>query len=355
MRSACLVVGLLMIATPGFAQTPVPSQESTQQPKLEIVTRRGDFSWVVETAPDGSRRGAWVNAQVPLDRIDRAMLKPLSALPNAPEANAAKVNERVSRIEQASAAKQRPERDVTTQPKTLAQPTPAQRLTTQPVARHGFLIVNGGYQLTSNNFTDGATRRQYAEDGRVDTTYKVNAGPAFNVAAGARVWKALGVGVGVSRFSTSTPATLTGSVPNPFFFNQPRSISGSVGGLKREELAVHVQARGMLEAGPRLEVMAFGGPSFFQVKQSVVTDFSISESYPYDAATFQSAITTQSTTSKIGVNAGGDVAFFFTRQVGVGVTAQFAGTTVEIEGVGGAKHDLKVGGGTVGGGLRIRF
>jgi hypothetical protein len=231
----------------------------------------------------------------------------------------------------------------------------AQTLTTQPAPFHGFIVVNGGYQLTTNDFADGATRRQYAEDGHIDTNYTVKAGPAFDVAGGARVWKYLGVGVGVSRFSTSTPATLIGTVPHPFFFNQPRSISGSVGGLKREELAVHVQGRAIVDAGQRLAVMVFGGPSFFQVKQSVVTDLTVAESYPYDAATFQSAVTTQSKASKIGVNAGGDVAFFFTRQVGVGVTAQFAGTNVSIVGVGGAKHDVKVGGGTVGGGLRLRF
>ena len=222
-------------------------------------------------------------------------------------------------------------------------------------ATRGFVVVNGGYQLTKNSFTDGATRRQYAEDGRLDTAYQVKAGPSFDVAGGARVWKQLGVGVGVSRFSTSTPATLSGTVPHPFFFNQPRSISGAVGGLKREELTVNLQARGMLEAGRRLEVMVFGGPSFFQLKQSVVSDIAVSESYPYDAATFQSAMTTQSNASKIGFNAGGDVAVFFTRQLGVGVTAQFAQATVGVAGVGGAKHDVKVGGGNVGGGIRLRF
>ena len=94
---------------------------------------------------------------------------------------------------------------------------------------------------------------------------------------------------------------------------------------------------------------------FFQVKQSVVTDLTIAESYPYHAATFQSGVTIQSKASKIGFNAGGDVAFFFTRQVGVGVTAQFAGANVPIAGVGGAEHDVKVGGGSAGAGLRLRF
>ena len=101
--------------------------------------------------------------------------------------------------------------------------------------------------------------------------------------------------------------------------------------------------------------MVFGGPSFFQVKQGVITDFTISESYPYDDATFRAATMTAADASKIGFNAGGDVAFFFAKQVGVGGTVQFAGTTISLPAAGGASRDVKVGGGKAGGGLRLRF
>jgi len=156
MRSVCLVVGLLVVAAPGFAQTSVQKQSSTQQPKLEIVTRQGDFYWVVETEPDGSRKGGWVSAQVPLERIDRTALKALPAVPSGPEEppNAAIVNERLNRIEQALAVNQRPERDVTTQPTNSVQSTPVpqiaqpQRETSAPVqspqSREGFWF-NAGF------------------------------------------------------------------------------------------------------------------------------------------------------------------------------------------------------------------
>lgn len=218
-----------------------------------------------------------------------------------------------------------------------------------------FVVVNGAYQLAANDFSDGAARRENAEDGRLDTSYVVKAGPVFDIAGGAIVWRQVGVGVGVSRFSTSTPASIKGTVPHPFFFNRVRSVSGDVQGLMREELAIHVQARGVFQAGPRLQVMVFGGPSFFKVKQGVVTDFAISESYPYDDATFRAATTTNGDASKIGFNAGGDVAFFFARQIGVGATVQFAGTTMALPAAGGATQDVKVGGGKAGGGLRLRF
>lgn len=225
---------------------------------------------------------------------------------------------------------------------------------TVPVSR-GFVVVNGGYQLTTNDFGDGATKRENAEDGRFDTTYEVKTGAAFDIAGGGVLWRQLGVGVGVSRFSVSTPSALTATIPHPFFFSRPRSVSGDVTGLKREELAVHVQARGVFPLGTHVQVMVFGGPSFFRIKQDVITDYSYNESYPYDDASFNAATITTASASKAGFNAGGDVAFFFTSQLGVGATVQFARTTVDLPGGGNATQEVKAGGGQAGGGLRLRF
>ena len=225
---------------------------------------------------------------------------------------------------------------------------------TAPVPR-GFVVVNGGYQLTSNDFSDSAVKRENAEDGRLDTKYAVKGGATFDVAAGGIVWRRLGVGVGVSRFSVATPVSLSATVPHPFFFNQPRSVNGEVTGLKREEMAIHVQVRGVLPVGDRLQVMVFGGPSFFQITQGVITDFSYTDSYPYDTATFSAATTTDASVSKLGFHLGGDVAFFFTKQVGIGATVQFAGASVVLPAADGTTQSVQVGGGRAGGGLRLRF
>ena len=218
----------------------------------------------------------------------------------------------------------------------------------------GFVIVNGGYQLTANDFTDGATRRENAEDGRFDSTYGVKGGPSLDVAGGAVLWRRLGVGVGFSRFSVATPSTVTASIPHPFFFNRARAVNGDATDLKREEVAIHVQMRAVVPIGARFQAMVFGGPSFFRVKQGMVTDVTYTDSYPYDVATFRGATTTAGSASKMGFNGGGDLAFFFTRQIGLGTTVQFAGTTVEMPATGGPR-DIKVGGVKAGGGLRLRF
>lgn len=231
-----------------------------------------------------------------------------------------------------------------------SQPAPRPR---PGLAERVFVSIGGVYQVGSNDFPDSATIRENAENGRLETDYAVGTGPAFDISGGARIWRSLAVGVGVTRFSASTTTTLNASVPHPFFFNQPRAVTGEFVG-ERTELAVHVQLRALFPISDRILVTVFGGPSFVQVDQDIVSDFDYTESYPYDTATFSRAIADKQSESKVGVNVGGDVSYFFTRQIGVGFTAQYAGATVEMT-VPSGTADVKAGGGQIGGGLRLRF
>lgn len=235
------------------------------------------------------------------------------------------------------------------------QPRPVTR-PSQPTDRV-YISINGAFQTAGEDFGETVTFVENAENGTFSTDYDVKSGPAINFSAGALVWRNLAVGVGVTRFSKSTPIQLTASVPHPFFFNRARQVTGDVGGLKREELAVHVQARAMFTPKRSIEAMVFGGPSFFSVKQGIVNDFEITETYPYDSATFSRGVSTTADESKVGFNVGADVGYFFTRQVGVGGTIQWAGTTIEVPGSGAnsPSFDVKVGGLQAGAGLRLRF
>ena len=59
-------------------------------------------------------------------------------------------------------------------------------------------------------------------------------------------------------------------------------------------------------------------------------NFTYLDGCAYDSASFDAAVTTTAKESKVGFNVGGDVAMFFSRRVGVGFTAPFAGTTVTL-------------------------
>ena len=209
------------------------------------------------------------------------------------------------------------------------------------------------FQVNSNDFTDTATIRKNVENGRLETAYDVGGGLAFDVSGSYLVWKQLAIGVGLTLFSSSTTTTIDAQVPHPFFFNQPRSVTGEFDG-DRSETAVHIQARWLVPVNSKMLITIFGGPSFFSVKQDIVNDFEYSESYPFDTATFTRAIAASQSESAVGVNVGGDVAYFFTPNVGVGGSAQYSGATVEMT-VPSGTADVKAGGLQVGGGLRLRF
>lgn len=237
-----------------------------------------------------------------------------------------------------------------------AQPAPARPAPAAPPIDRVYVSINGAYQTGGDSFGETVTFRENAENGTFSTDYEVKSGPALNVSVGAGLWRNIGVGVGVTRYSKNTPTLINASVPHPFFFNRPRTVDGEVAGIKREELAVHIQARATFVPTPRIQAVVFAGPSFFSVKQGIVNDFEVTEAYPYDTATFSRGITTDVDESKIGFNVGADVGYFFTRQIGVGGSVQWAGTTIDAPASSGTgTFELKAGGFQAGGGLRLRF
>jgi len=253
-----------------------------------------------------------------------------------------------------AAAQAKPTQPPPTQPRP-AQPAPARPSPRQPSERI-YISVNGAYQTGSDDFGETVTFRENAEDGTFTTDYEVKSGPAFNISGGATIWRNVGVGVGVTRYAKNTPTAFSASVPHPFFFNRARTVEGDIGGIKREELAVHVQARATFLPTPRIQAVVFGGPSFFKVKQGIVNDFEITEAYPFDTATFNRGISTTADESKVGFNVGADVGYFFTRQVGVGGSLQFSRTTIDVPASGGSGTlEIKAGGVQAGAGLRLRF
>ena len=235
-----------------------------------------------------------------------------------------------------------------------AQPT-AKPKPSQPVNRV-YISINGAFQTAAEDFGETVTFVENAENGTFTTDYTVESGPALNISAGAAIWRNIGVGVGVTRFSKSTPIAFSASVPHPLFFNRNRNITGDVGGLKREELAVHIQAQATFTPSPKIQGVVFGGPSFFSVKQDIVNDFEITEAYPYDTATFSQGLTTTVDESNVGFHVGADVGYFFSRQVGVGGTIQWSGATIDApRSDDNGTFEIKAGGFQAGGGVRFRF
>ncbi len=225
----------------------------------------------------------------------------------------------------------------------------------QPWEYQGFLSINGGYQVTTSDFTDNTTFTLFVEEGDFDATYEAETGFVFDGAGGVRVWRNLAIGGGVSIFDTNSSATVAARLPHPFHFDRHRLVDGTASELTRREIGIHVQATWMVPVSDQLDIGIFGGPTFFIVDQDLATEVEFTHAFPFDTASFTGVTTSSESESGIGFNVGIDVGYYFSPTLGVGGMARFTRGTVDFISVDGGSASATVGGLNVGGGLRVRF
>ena len=161
----------------------------------------------------------------------------------------------------------------------------------QPTNSRVFINANGGYQATSTDFTDTVGFTLFLEEGDFTAGYGVETAPVFDVSGGVMLWRNLAVAVGASRFTQQDDAAVNARLPHPLFFNRDREASGTASSLRREEIAVHLQAIWMSPISSRFEIAVSGGPTVFMVDQNLVTSVSHTETFPFDTVTFDAATT----------------------------------------------------------------
>ena len=221
-------------------------------------------------------------------------------------------------------------------------------------ADRGTIYINGAYQGTPSDVQSTVKFAANAETATFTTSFRVKAGPALDVGGRVRVWKRLSVGVAYTSFAANRDADVTASIPHPFFFNQPRSVSGTAP-FERKETVVHLRVVAASAPGRRLQLTGFAGPAFYSVTQTLVERVNYLDVYPFDSVTFASAATRRVSQSKTGFGAGADVAYYFSKNGGVGLTATYAKADIDLKAIDDSTVTVHAGGATAGVGLRIRF
>jgi hypothetical protein len=218
------------------------------------------------------------------------------------------------------------------------------------------ISVNGGVQLSSGTFDTSTAQPVYLENAVIGTTYQIRRGIAIDGGIGIRIAGDFGVGVTVSSVMAKKDADVSATVPHPFFFNRPRTVSGTASGQRRDELATHVQAIYTLHPNGKVDVALAAGPSFFQVHQDVVTGITFSDTYPYDTATFTSASSQRVSANGTGFNAGVDVGWRLSQHAGIGGGARFSRAKVSLAMPNSTTTvSVDAGGVQLAGGLRLYF
>jgi hypothetical protein len=208
--------------------------------------------------------------------------------------------------------------------------------------------------------TDTRTSTIYEESGTVTSSSTFTSGSLFDVGVGLRVYRNFTVGVGYHQEQNDTDGTLTGSIPSPVFFNKPRTLSDTVPGLNRKEMATHLMIGWVIPFSAKMDLMVYGGPSFFRLNQDTVSNVTFGENGgDYTTVVAQPTVTTRNK-SITGFNAGADATYILwsndSVRLGAGGFIRFtqASTDVQMFDAGSAQS-TDVGGIQFGFGGRIRF
>ena len=206
--------------------------------------------------------------------------------------------------------------------------------------------------------TDTKTGNIYEESATITSSSTFSSGSLFDVGVGVRVFRNLTVGIGYHQEQNDTEGTLTGSIPSPVFFNRPRQLNDTVTGLDRKEQATHLQVGWVLPFGEKLDVMVFGGPSFFRLTQDTVSDVTIAEQGGSFATVVAQPTISERSKSVTGFNVGADATYIVwsndSIRLGVGGFLRFTQASTDVEML-TTSQPTDVGGMQFGFGARIRF
>jgi hypothetical protein len=218
-----------------------------------------------------------------------------------------------------------------------------------------FISVNAAVQPAPSDLADRFTFDAELETATVDVAYPFEPATSIDVGGAVRLWKRLGAGIAVSRYSRAGSAAVDATIPHPFFFEQPREVTGEATDISRSETAVHAQVIYIVPTSERLRILFSAGPSRLEVEQEIVTGVQYDEAFPFDTATFRSASTRSITGSKIGFNVGADVGYMITRVFGIGGMVRFSRADIDLDAPDNRTVSVKAGGIQGGGGIRVVF
>lgn len=231
----------------------------------------------------------------------------------------------------------------------------AQARPSAPRSPRVFVQAGVGQQTAAPAFSHTLEPVIHAETARFDNRYVPKGGLLASFGGGVNLIRHLWVGVSFSLSNSTHGVEITGDVPHPFRFNDPRAISGTRDGVERSETGVHVQVMWRTMLAPRVGLAVFAGPSWLRLRQDLVETVTFSETYPYDEASYASASLTRPSSSALGYNAGAEVIYELTRRFGVGGQVRWSRATVTIGSDSTGDVDVTAGGLQATAGVRVAF
>jgi hypothetical protein len=205
--------------------------------------------------------------------------------------------------------------------------------------------------LGSSTFNGTQSIRDYAEDGSLRSAYEVGKAPGGGFDIQYNLGSKFGLRLGAQTFSRKSTGTFDASVPHPFFFSRPRTVTGTVEKLGFSESAFSLTAVYRGGSG-KWKLNLEGGPAYFNVNATVAERITLGEVYPYDTVTFGGIASTKKKVSPIGFAVGLEIGRELSNAVSVVAQGRFTQGSGDID-VNGQSLNVKAGGAQARIGLRI--
>ena len=225
-----------------------------------------------------------------------------------------------------------------------------------------FVTIDVPFQPLNNDFAESlsfADTTRKTENVTFAARYEPTRGALVDAGAGVRVVKNLGVGVTTSWFERESSGSFELAVPSPLVANRPLGLAGSVSGLNRTELGVHIKALYALPLGRNTRVMLGGGPSIFRTKQDLVRSIEFDKLPGFTGLKFDEALIAEVERTVVGFNVGADLTWALASHFGVGTVTRYSRAKLTLDpgsesGVSRA-IEMHAGGLHIGGGIRLLF
>lgn len=179
----------------------------------------------------------------------------------------------------------------------------------------GFVAVNGGVQVSGQDVTNALDFDLYGETATIQAPRRVEGGLFFDLAAGKRLVNNAGAGFTFSRRSNKAQVTMTSSVPDPIFFDQPRTVTTTLDDMKFSETMFAPIALMGFPISDVLDAIGFLGPVARNVSLELVSDASFTET---GGAPTVAVSRTELSKTFLGVQVGVDLQYRITPEFGAG-------------------------------------
>lgn len=211
-----------------------------------------------------------------------------------------------------------------------------------------FLNASVGVGIGAGDVSTTGTPSIYDEPATITATRSIGTAFLYDITAGLPISGNFGAAVSFSARSGSADGTMTGSIPDPVFFDQPRAVTGPISDMDYSERWLGFLAAWVTPVGEKLDLFVLAGPAIAMVEAGAPAGVAVTE-----AAGGPTVVVSLDSVSKtlFGIQAGVDLRYMLTETVGVGGFARYSGAWGDLQE--GSSHTA--GGFQLGAGVRLKF